>query len=79
MLPVWHLTQNSMVRTSTTQCILRLYFPYAYVSPCKAQVLQLGIFLEEDRGTQKIPMNYALNYAPEAGCDGKFHGKYLRY
>ena len=45
------------------------------MSPCKANVLWRGIFLEEDRETQKIP----LNYAPEAGSDGKFQGKYLRY
>ena len=37
------------------------------------------IFLKEDRETQKIPLNYALNYAPEEGSDGKFQGKYLRY
>ena len=49
------------------------------MSPCEANVLWLGIFLEEDRETQKIPVNYALNYAPKAGSDGKFHGKYLRY
>ena len=47
--------------------------------PCEAHVLRLGIFFKEDRETQKIPMNYALNYAPEAGSDGKFYGKYLRY
>ena len=49
------------------------------MSFCEAHVLRLGIFLEEDRETQKIPLNYALNYAPEAGSDGKFHAKYLRY
>ena len=49
------------------------------MSPCKANVLRLGIFLAEDRETQKNSLNYALNYAPEAGSDGKFHGKYLRY
>ena len=49
------------------------------MSPCEANVLRLGIFLEEDRETQKIPLNYALNYAPEIGSDGKFHCKYLRY
>ena len=43
--------------------------------PCEANVLWLGIFLEEDRETQKIPLNYALNYAPEVASDGKFHGK----
>ena len=71
--------ENSMISTSATQFIRRLRFPYAYVSPCKANVLRLGIFLEEDRETQKIPLNYALNYAPGAASDGKFHGKYLRY
>ena len=50
-----------------------------YVRPCEAYVLQVGIFMEEDRETQKIPLNYALNYAPEAGSDGKFQGKYLHY
>ena len=49
------------------------------MSPCEADVLRVGIFLEEDRETQKIPLNYALNYAPEAGSEGKFHGKYFRY
>jgi len=47
--------------------------------PCEAHVLRFGIFLEEDRETQNIPMNFALNYAPRAASDGKFHGKYLRY
>ena len=41
----------------------------------EAHVLRLGIFLEKDRETQKIPFNYALNYAPEVTFDGKFHGK----
>ena len=50
-----------------------------YVSSCEADVLWLSIFIEEDRETQKIPLNYALNYAPGAASDGKFHGKYLRY
>ena len=45
----------------------------------KAHVLQLGIFLKEDRETQKIPLSYALNYAAGAASDGKFHGTYLRY
>ena len=36
-------------------------------------------FLEEDRETQKIPLNYALNYAPRVASKGKFYGKYLRY
>ena len=49
------------------------------MSPCKANVLRLGILLEEDQETQKIPLNYALNYAPGVTTDGKFHGKYLRY
>ena len=49
------------------------------MSPCEAHVLRVGIFLEEDRETQKIPLNYALNYAPGVVSDGKFHGKYLRY
>ena len=49
------------------------------MSPCKANVLRLGILLEEDRETQKIPLNYAWNFALEAGSDEKFHGKYLRY
>ena len=49
------------------------------MSPSEAQVLRVGIFLEKDRETQKIPLNYALNYAPRAVSDGKFHGKYLRY
>ena len=49
------------------------------MSPCEAHVLRLGIFLDEDRETQKIPLNYALNYAPGATSDGQFHGKYLRY
>ena len=41
--------------------------------------LWLHIFLVEDRETQKIPLNYVLNYAPEEGFDRKFHDKYLRY
>ena len=45
------------------------------MSHCEAHVLRLSIFLEEDRETQNIP----LNYAPEAGSVEKFHGKYLRY
>ena len=49
------------------------------MSLCEALVLWLGFFLEEDRETQKIPLNYALNYAPGEASDGKFHGKYLRY
>ena len=50
-----------------------------YVIPCEAHVLRLGIFLEEGRETQKIPLTYALNYAPGVVSDGKFHGKYLCY
>ena len=49
------------------------------MSPCEANVLQLGIFLEEDQETQKIPLNYALHYAPGVVSKGKFLGKYLRY
>ena len=64
-----------MVSTSATQFIRRLCFPYVYVSPREAHVLRLGIFLEEDRETQKIPLNYALNYAPGGASDGKFHSK----
>ena len=79
MLPKQDLTENSMVSTSDTQFIWCPSFRYAYVSFCEAHVLRLGIFLDEDRETQKIPLNYALNYAPEAGSDGKFKGKYLRY
>ena len=75
MLPEQHLTENSMVSTSATLFIWHLCFLYAYVSPCKANVMWLGIFLEEDRETQKIP----LNYAPGAASDQKFYGKYLRY
>ena len=78
MLPEQHLTENSMVCTSVTQFIRRPSFPYAYVSFCEAHVLRLGIFLAEDRETQKIPLNYALNFAPEAGSDGILNGKYVR-
>ena len=49
------------------------------MSPCKANVLRLGIFLEEDRETQNIPLNYVLNYAPGEASDEKLHGNYLRY
>ena len=45
------------------------------MSPCEAYVLRLRIFLEEDPETQKILLNYALNYAPGVVSDGKFHGK----
>ena len=79
MLLEWHLKENSMVSTSATQFIWRLCFPYVYVSPCEAHVLWLGMFLEEDRETQKISLSCALNYAPGATSDGKFYGKYLRY
>ena len=50
-----------------------------YLSPSDAHVLQVGIFLQEDRETQKIPLSYALNYAPGVASKEKFHGKYLRY
>ena len=73
------LTENSMVSTSASQFIWRPCFSYAYVTLCEVHVLQLSIFLEEDRETQKIPLNYALNYAPGVASDGKFHGKYLSY
>ena len=49
------------------------------MSPCEAYVLRDGIFLEEDRETQKIPLSYALNYAVGVAFKGKFHGKYLPY
>ena len=49
------------------------------MSLCEAHILRLGIFLEEDRETQKIPLNQALNYAHGVASDGKFHGKSLRY
>ena len=45
------------------------------MSFCEAHILRLGIFLDEDRETQKIPLNYELNYAPGVASDGKFHGK----
>ena len=79
MLPEQHLTENSMVSTSASQFIWCPSFPYAYVWFCEAHVLRLGILLEEDRETQNIPLNYELNFAPEAGSDEKFNGKYLRY
>ena len=65
--------------TSATQFIRRPCFLDVQASPCEAYVLRLGITLEEDRETQKIPLNYALNYAPGVASDGKFYGKYLRY
>ena len=79
ILPEQHLTENSMVSTSATPFIWRLCFPYVYVSYCKAHVLRLSIFLEEDREIQKIPLNYALNYALGAASDREFHGKYHHY
>ena len=45
------------------------------MSPCEAHVLRVGIFLEEGRETQKIPMNYV----PRIASKQKFHGKYLTY
>ena len=79
MLPERPLMENSMVSTSATQFFWRPCFPYVYVSPCEAHVLRLGIFLDEDRETQKILLNYALNYAPGAASDGIIHEKYLSY
>ena len=61
--------EYSMVNSSTNQFIRRPCFPYVYVIPYEAHVLRLGIFMEEDRETQKIPLNYALNYAPGAASD----------
>ena len=49
------------------------------MSPCEAQILWVYIFLEEDQETQKIPLNYALNYSSGVASKGKFYGKYLRY
>ena len=49
------------------------------MSPCEAHDLRLGIFMEEGPEKQKIPLNYALKYAPRVTSDGKFYGKYLRY
>ena len=49
------------------------------MSPCEAHVLWLRIFLEQGREKLKIPVNYAFKYAPVVTCDGKFHGKYIRY
>ena len=49
------------------------------MNPCEANVLRVGIFLEEDQETQKINLNYALNYAPGVASKGKFHGKYLPF
>ena len=69
----------SMVSTSATLFILRLCFPYVYMSPSKAHVLWVGIFLEADEETQKILLNYAFNYAPRVASNGKFHGMYLSY
>ena len=53
------MTENSMVNTSTTRFIRRPCFPDAYAGPCEARGLWLNISLEEDRITQKIPLNYA--------------------
>ena len=52
---------NSMISTSATQLICCKNFPYAYMSLCKAHVLWLGSFLEEDQETEKIPLYHALN------------------
>ena len=79
MLPGRYLTENSMLSTSATQFMWSLCFPYVYMSLCEAHILRLGIFLEEDQETQKIPLNYALNYAPGVASDRKFFGKYLCY
>ena len=49
------------------------------MSHCEAHVLRLIIFMGGDLETQKIPLNYALNYAPGAASDGEVHGKCLRY
>ena len=68
-----------MVSTSATQFILARYFSDVYTSPCEAHILWLRIFLEEGREKQKIPLNYALKYAPGVTADGKFYGKYLCY
>ena len=79
MLLVWHLKENSMVSTSTTQFIWRLCSPYVYMSPSKTHVLRVIILLKEDWETEKIPLNYTLNYAPRVASNGNFYGKYLRY
>ena len=71
--------ENSMVSTSANQFIRRLCFPYVYMCPCESYVLRVSIFFEEDQQTQKIPLNYALNYAPKVASKGKFYGMYLRY
>ena len=71
--------EYSMVNSSTNQFIRCPCFPYVYVISCEAHVLRLGFYLKEDRETQKIPLSYALNYAPGAAFEGKFHGTYLRY
>ena len=68
-----------MVSTSATQFILARCFSDVLTSPCEALVSRLGIFLEEGLEKQKIPLNYALKYAPVVTYDGKFHCKYLRY
>ena len=71
MLPKQDLTENSKVSTSITKFIWRLCFSYVYVCPCEAHVLRLSIFLVDDRETQKIPLNYTLNYAPGVAPKGK--------
>ena len=55
MLPKQDLTGNSKISTSATQFIWRQCFPYVYVSLCEANVLWLGIFLEEDREKKRFP------------------------
>ena len=63
MLSKRHMVYNIL----GTQFIRRLVinfsdayvFSDAYTGPCEARVLRLNIFMEEDRITQKIPMNYA--------------------
>ena len=64
MLSERHMVYNIL----GTQFIRRLVinfsdarvFSDAYIGPSEAHVLRLNIFMEEDRITQKIPMNYAL-------------------
>ena len=60
-----------MVSTSATQFILARCFSDVLTSPCEAHVSRLGIFLEEGREKQKIPLNYALKYALGVTSDGK--------
>ena len=66
--------ENLKIGTSATKTIYHPCLPYVCMSPCEAHVLRLGIFMEEDQETQKIP----LNYAPEIGPEEKSHGWYLR-